>query len=448
MHVNLCSIFSSYSLSGAMNEEILSFIWRYQYFQLSDLRTDEGYLLSIIRPGLKNPHSGPDFSNARVTIGGVEWAGTVEIHTKSSDWFQHFHEKDPAYESVILHVVWENDLPVKRSDNSLIPTLTLKGLVQLSVLERYNNLIADNDQIPCAKMFNSVADIHKITMLDRALLSRLELKTALILNLIDSNQQDWEEATYQWITQHFGFKLNDPVFLRLSQILPLKILLKHRNNRLQIEALLFGCAGLIPSEDEVNKNNRPDDYINALRREFRFLSAKYNLSQILHHEWKFMRLRPSGFPTVRIAQLAALISNSNGLFSMLTGCTKLSALQDVFSLKQSEYWQQHFTFYKASVSKVPFMGKDAAHLLIINAAIPLLIAYARQRQKPEVFNMAIEWLSQIPAENNHITRQWELLGVKVKTAYDSQALIQQYNTHCAHKQCLHCAVGTDLIRNS
>ncbi|HEV7381985.1 MAG TPA: DUF2851 family protein, partial [Dyadobacter sp.] len=288
-----------------MNEEILSFIWRYQYFERSDLQTDEGCSLAIRRPGIKNSNSGPDFSNARISIDGVEWAGTVEIHNLSSHWFQHRHQTDRSYESVVLHVVWENDVPVRRSDGSLIPTLSLKGLVKLSVLERYKNLIEETNPIACAGLLPDVDHIYKITMLDRALLSRMASKADQIIQLAEENNQDWEQTCYQWITKHLGFKLNDPVFFRLSDLLPLKVLLKHRTNLLQVEALLFGCAGLIPDEDEQSTGDEKNSYVSMLQREYRFLSAKYNLAQIMLHEWKFMRLRPSGFPTVRLAQLAA-----------------------------------------------------------------------------------------------------------------------------------------------
>ncbi|REA62753.1 DUF2851 domain-containing protein [Dyadobacter luteus] len=431
-----------------MNEEILSFIWRYQYFERSDLRTDDGLPLTIIRPGLKNLHSGPDFSGARITIEGVEWAGTIEIHTQSSHWLKHRHENDPVYRSVILHVVWENDIPMKHQEGSVIPTLTLKSLVKLSVLQRYTSLIEDKHPIACCQQFSEVDKIYKITMLDRALLSRMESKATQILTLAEENQQDWAQTGYQWITKHFGFKLNDPVFFRLSQLLPLKTLLKHRSNIFQVESLLFGCAGLIPSESDAPASDGADVYVTALRSEYRFLKAKYNLGQIQPHEWKFMRLRPSGFPTVRLAQLAALIFNTGSIFSQLLECDHITELQQVFHLKQSDYWRHHYTFHKKSEKTVPFMGMDAANLLIINAVIPLLTAYARQREKQDLFDKALDWLSDIPSEDNHIIREWKSLGINVQTSADSQALIQQYNVFCLQKQCLNCAVGMELVRKN
>ncbi len=435
-----------------MNEDILSFIWRFQYFETGQLQTDEGQSLSISRTGVLNTNAGPDFANARVQIDGVEWVGCVEIHVKASDWLLHQHENDKAYESVVLHVVWENDLPIRWQDGTLLPTLTLKGLVRLSILERYAQLQDEKDEIPCAKLFSQAGHLQKLGMLDKVLLERLEKKASRVIELFQNNQQNWEETTYQWLGQHFGFKLNDPAFLRLTQNVPWKVLQKHRNSLLQIEALLFGTAGLIPeSELQASDSTHPmDEYIQDLNREYQFLSAKYGLqnSRMEDHEWKFLRLRPAGFPTVRLAQFATLLSKNPSLFTTFTHTEKVSSLFDLFQLQQSVYWKGHFQFAKKSKSTVPDMGKDAASLLIINAVVPLMVAYARQRHLPELLDKAISWLSEIPAENNRITREWERLEMKVKTAADSQALIEWYNNYCTPRKCLDCTVGAALVRSN
>jgi len=436
-----------------MNEDILSFIWRFQYFEAANLQTDQGESVSVLKAGYRNSNSGPDFSDVRIQIEGVEWGGCVEIHVKSSDWFLHTHDHDPTYESVVLHVVWENDNPVLRKDGTLIPTISLKGIVKLSILERYSQLLNQNDEIPCSDSFIRVNDLHKLAMLDRVLLERLEKKAAQVVSLLQKNQQDWEETAYQWLTQHFGFKLNDPAFLKLSQILPLKNIQKHRDNLTQIEALLFGCAGLVPDNSELEKLDKASAefiYLNELRREHQFLSRKYRLenASMNGHEWKFLRLRPAGFPTVRLAQLAVFLRKTNGIFASLTSARNVSDFHRMFNLEQSSYWKTHFQFGKSAKSKVPVMGKDAANLLIINAVVPLMVAYSGQRQQPEMLEKALHWLSEIPAENNRITRQWELLGMYVKTSADSQSLIEWYNHYCTEKLCLECTVGASLIRSS
>jgi hypothetical protein len=435
-----------------MNEEILSFIWRFQYFETPNLKTDEDETLSVTRTGYRNTNSGPDFSEARVIINGVDWAGSVEIHVRSSDWFQHAHEVDPTYENVVLHVVWENDRPVIRADGTVLPTLSLRGLVRRSVLDRYDQLLHVGDEIPCSNSFEQVQELQKFAMLDRVLLERLDKKSSQVIALLSDNHQDWEETAYQWLCQHFGFKLNDPAFLKLSQNLPLRIIRKHKDNLLQIEALLFGCAGLIPDNLETETLDNPADeqlYVQELRREYQFLASKYVLrhSQMAFHEWKFLRLRPAGFPTIRMAQLAVLLSKSSGIFYELTSAQSISQLHQLLDLRQSAYWINHFHFEKTAKSKVPAMGKDAGNLLIINAVVPLMVAYSKQRQLPAMLDKAISWLSALPAENNRITREWEKLGMKVKTSSDSQALIEWYHSYCTPRRCLDCTVGASLIRS-
>ncbi|GLU54507.1 DUF2851 family protein [Dyadobacter frigoris] len=436
-----------------MNEDLLGFIWQFQYFDAVNLKTEEGETIQIIRTGHKNTNAGPDFSNSRIRIDGVEWIGSVEIHTKSSDWLLHQHSGDGAYESVIMHVVWENDIPIFRPDKTLLPVLSLKGLVRLSILERYASLMNVQEfyaspGIPCQEQFPIINELQKFSMLDRVLLERLDKKASKVLELYHANQQDWEETTYQWLGQHFGFKLNDPAFLRLTQIIPLKILQKHRSQFIQLEALLFGTAGLIPNK--ADDENPEDLYIETLRREYQFLSNKYGTSylQMNTHEFKFLRLRPAGFPTIRISQFADLITKNGNLFSSIISAKNVQSLHRLFNLKQSDYWMHHFQFGKLSKSQVPVMGKDAVNLLIINAVVPLLVAYSKQRQQPDYLDKALNWLSEIPAENNRITREWETLGMKVKTAADSQSLIEWYNHYCTNKKCLECTVGAALVRST
>jgi hypothetical protein len=425
-----------------MNEDILSFIWRFQYYAAEALCTDEGSKLSILRTGHRNGNAGPDFSEARVMIQDFQWVGSIEIHVKSSDWYLHNHDADPAYETVILHVVWENDRPVTRQDGTLLPTLSLKEIVNLSVLEKYARLQDETETIPCAGMFATANDIQKYGMLDRVLLERLDRKAGLVMKLLAANNNDWDETAYQWLGRHFGFKLNDAPFIRLTEIVSWKIIRKHRDKLNQIESLLFGSAGLIPMESN-------DFYIRQLRTEYQFLSAKYGLKgQQMHgHEWKNMRMRPAGFPTVRLAQFAQLVNKNGNLFSDIISAPTFSYLQAMFQIRQSDYWQDHYLFEKRSKSKVPFMGADASNSLIINGAVPLLVAYAKHRQQPELLEKAIYWLSEIHAENNRITREWETLGMKVTTAADSQALIEWYNNYCTFRKCLECTVGATLIRS-
>ncbi|GHB57004.1 DUF2851 family protein [Persicitalea jodogahamensis] len=424
-----------------MNEDFLSFVWRYQYFDSADLRTETGEALQILRIGQLNTDAGPDFAESRVLLDGMEWVGAVELHVKSSDWEVHRHPGDLAYESVVLHVVWDDDRPVRRRDGTLVPTLVLSGRVKPAVRERYQRLMESKAEIPCAPQFRDAPRLQKISMLDRVLLERLDGKAARVIDLWEENNRDWEETAYQWLAQYFGFRLNAPAFLRLARIIPLKVLQKHRGSGRQIEALLFGCSGLLPENSE-------EVYVQDLHKEYQFLATKYGLlSQRMElTEWKFLRLRPAGFPTVRLAQWATLLQREAGLFASLTSIENADDLRKMLRVSQSDYWKRHYQFGKRSASTVPDLGKDAADLLIINAAVPLLAAYARQRDHAGLLDRAVRWLEQISAEKNHITRAWEALGMRVNTAFDSQALIEWHTTYCARKRCLECSVGASLVR--
>lgn len=331
-----------------MNEDLLSFIWRFQYFEKKALHTDENLSLSIIRPGHKNADAGPDFSEARVLIDGVLWVGSIELHVKASDWYFHEHEQNGAYDGVVLHVVWENDREVIRHDGTPVPTLTLNGLVKASILERYRRLLDEKEAVPCHRQFATVDHIRKYAMLDRALLERLERKASEVQQLLETNGQDWEQTGYQWLGRHFGFKLNDAPFQRLTRIIPWKVIRKHTERLLQIEALLFGCAGLVPDDSE-------DIYARQLQQEFRFLGAKYRLldNVMQPHEWRFARLRPAGFPTVRLAQFAKLLSNTGGFLNRIVISDHFDEVRALFRIGQSAYWREHYTFGKKSRAQVP-----------------------------------------------------------------------------------------------
>ncbi|GGN03237.1 hypothetical protein GCM10010967_42460 [Dyadobacter beijingensis] len=426
-----------------MNEDLLAFIWRFQYFEQKALRTDENMPLSVIRPGFRNTNAGPDFAEARIVIDGVVWVGSIEIHVRSSDWYLHEHERNGAYDGVVLHVVWDNDGPAHRRDGTAVPTLSLNGLVQASIIERYRLLQDEKEMVPCSSQFATVDQIRKYAMLDRVLLERLARKAADIHQLLETNQQDWEQTAYQWLGRHFGFKLNDPPFQRLTAIVPWKIIRKHTDRLMQVEALLFGCAGLIGEESE-------DIYVRQLQQEFRFLSAKYQLADAIMqpHEWKYARLRPAGFPTVRLAQFARLLCNTGGFLNRFLTAGHFDEIRELFRIEQSAYWREHYLFGKKARGLVPYLGADASNLLIINAAVPLLVAYSKQREHPALLDKAIYWLSEIPAENNRITREWASLGMRVKSAADSQALIEWFNNYCTPKRCLECTVGAALVRET
>ncbi len=424
-----------------MREEFLHFIWQFQYFHSEDLSTTEGQKITILEKGILNHDSGADFGLAKILIDQIEWVGNIEIHLKSSDWNQHRHQEDEAYNNVMLHIVWEADKIIHRKDGTMIPTLVLKDRVDKTLLYRYQGFLNSLDIIPCASQFEKVDRVHKILMLDKAVIHRLESKADFARTLLIANQYDWEETTYQLLAKNFGFHTNGEPFLELSKNIPLKILHKNSDQLHKMEALLFGQSGFLDNMDT------PDTYTENLQKEHSFLSQKYGLEEATaaKKSWKSGRIRPANFPTVRIAQFAALIFKEKSLFTLF--CEEdTKTIVKRLKVKQSEYWQKHYNFRQESNLKVPFLGKSSIENILINTVVPLLVLVAKEKSREEYMERAIGILENLPAEKNKILSNWEALGMKVKTAFDSQALIEQYNEFCSQKKCLNCTIGLKLVK--
>lgn len=423
-----------------MTEIFLHYVWQYQQYNFNGLKTTGGQPVKVIKPGLLNAHSGPDFSNARLLIGSIEWVGQVEIHLFSSDWNAHRHSNDRAYDNVILHVVWEETEQIFRKEGTAIPTIELKDIVNANVLWNYNNLLRNPADILCEPHFGSCSDLSKYAMMDKAMVTRLESKTADIFELLNKNKNDWELTSYQWIARNFGFKLNAEAFFRLSEVLPLRVVRKHQGSLFQLESLVFGQAGFLEEPE--------GEYALKLENEYCFLAEKYNIyeKRMSRHEWKFLRTRPGNFPTLRLAQFARLLNNNEGLFSFFTETREVSVIVEKLGVVQSGYWQEHYDFGKKSRVKLSGIGETSLENLVINTVVNLLSAYSASIDTPVYAERAIEILESIKPEKNHITEKWKNLGIAVKSGFDSQALIQQYNAFCLRKRCVQCPVGAELLR--
>jgi hypothetical protein len=424
-----------------MQESFLHYIWQFQYFDKTDLITTQGENLQVLRTGIHNTNAGPDFSDAKVRIGLMSWAGNVEIHVASSEWESHRHHLDRSYDSVILHVVWDDDKPVKLEDGSLLPTLVLKGKIDPQLLTRYRKLMGTSFLIPCARQFTHVPNIIKLSMIDRVLVERLEEKSTAVTELLDYNKHDWDETTYQLLAKNFGFKVNSQPFFQLAKGLPYKHLARHANNSRQVEAMLFGQAGFL---DEAVS----EPYHKLLRREYKMLAAKYGLldSRLKSSQWKFLRLRPANFPTIRLSQFCALICEQKNIFSRVLELEDYAAAYQLFEAGQSEYWKSHYTFQKGQKAELMKMGSSSIDNIIINTVAPLLVAYGRRQADLVFLERAQKILEQVQAEDNSILRSWNALGVDVKNAFDSQALIQLFNSYCVPRRCLDCAIGASLLK--
>lgn len=420
-----------------MKEEFLHYLWKYQ-LQTAPCFTLSGEFLEIISPGIHNKDAGPDFFNAKIKIGETLWVGNVEVHIKSSDWYKHKHQDDVAYDSVILHIVAKNDQIVRRKNGQEIPTLELTAPKE--VYNQYLYLMQNKNWIPCETFVSKIDDFTFFQWKERLLVERLENKTKHIAHLFQSNNSSWEETFYQALATNFGFKTNALPFELLAKSIPLSYLGKHKDDLLLIEAMLFGQAGLLLESSQ-------DNYTMLLKKEYKHLANKFGLNPIHKSLWKFMRLRPANFPTLRIAQFAQLIHQSNNLFSKIIEADQLFELKKMFEIQASDYWDTHYSFGKISSKKTKKLGGKAFENLLINTIVPVLFFWGKQKNNLQVKEKSLEWLTQIKPEQNSLIAKWNDLGVKSDNAFDTQALIQLKNFYCKEKQCLNCKIGNQVIRH-
>lgn len=424
-----------------MNESFLHYIWQFQYFDKKELKCSTGELITVINPGFKNSHAGPDFYDAKLKLDSIEWAGSVELHIQASGWREHNHQHDPAYENVVLHVVWEENEKVLRNDGTPIPTLELRDRVASSFLLQYKRIVHSRSKIPCANAIHGVPAIVRMSMLDKVLMARLESKADNIVQALEKNNGDWEETCYQMLARNFGFKVNTDPFLQLARALPYKIVMKHGDRPEQIEALVFGQAGFLV--ETVN-----DPYYLLLKREYMLLSKKYNLGdrQMKKAQWRFLRLRPANFPTIRLAQFASILYHRKNLFSRILTIGSWQELMPAFSVKPSAYWLYHYQFFKKQKKEIPALGRMSIENIVINSIVPMLVAYGRWKDDQHFIDRGLQLLKDTPAEENNILRAWNDLGLNSRTAFDSQALIELHNSFCLRRRCLDCNIGFSLLQ--
>lgn len=422
-----------------MRESFLHFLWRSRRFDAQNLRTTELQSIEIQVVGEQNTHAGPDFFNARLRVGETIWAGNVEMHLRSSEWIAHGHSNDPAYDNVVLHVVFEEDQPILRENGERIPCLELKGRIPPKLLENYERLEHEQAWIPCEHFFRQVPDIVRLNWLDRLLVERLELKTIAIADTLKATENNWEEAFYRLLARNFGLKVNAEPFEALARSMPLLTLSRHKSSLLQVEALLLGQAGFL---GEKLKDQWPRD----LAREYRHLAHKYALEPLPVSQWKFLRLRPANFPTVRLAQFAAMIHQSVHLFSKILDTNNLRELENLFDVQPSDYWRNHFQLDKPSIIREKALGRDFVHLLVINTIVPFLFHYGKTKDLEEPQKRALLLLEDLPPEENTLVDGWAALGIPARHAFQTQALIHLKTRFCDQKRCLECAIGNAILK--
>ncbi len=435
-----------------MREDFLHFLWRTRRFDLSNLQTTASEPIEILDFGDYNRlDSGADFQNAKIKMGGLIWVGNIEMHLKSSDWLAHGHQHNAAYNNVILHVVYEDDMPIltQNTEGVALPCLVMKNRIPEGIFQKYWSLLNNEHWIPCQHHFYTVSDITKNLWLERLLVERLERKTEAIAVAFERNKNNWEETFWQFIARYFGSKVNAEPMEMLAQRLPHLVLAKHKNQLLQIEALLFGQSGLL-------EGDFTDAYPKALQKEYQFLQKKHSLSApVAKTSWKFSRMRPQGFPTIRLAQLAALVHQSSHLFSKMVTPMPVADLRKLFEVSVSDYWRTHFVFDTPSpknrdastVYSEKHISKETIDLLLINVVAPFLFFYGKMRQEESIKDRALELLGNLKAEKNVLTEGWQKLGMDIENASNSQALIQLKTEYCDKKNCVNCAIGVAILKN-
>ncbi len=424
-------------------EDLLHYIWKFRLYNNSNLCTANGSALRVLAPGMQHHHAGPDFQNAKLQIGETLWAGNVEIHIRASDWMRHEHSKDQAYHNVILHVVYKNDLEILDQNGTAIPVLVLEDRISDDLLHRYQNLMyAGQITFPCEKIINRVDKLTLQNWLDRMLVQRLEEKSTQIRQTVALLKGNWEEAFYRLLAANFGFKVNTLPFELLAKSLPLQILTKNSFNLIQTEALIFGQAGFL--EDEMD-----DLHFLTLQKEYRFLKQKYGLISLEKHLWKFLRLRPLNFPTVRLAQFAALMHRTNRFLAEIIKTDDVAKINALFTgINPSGYWLDHYQFGKISKPGSKILGQSSVENILINTVSVFLFAYGKENQSEALISKAIKILENLPCENNFIISSFITAGIKVKSASGSQAVIELKNNYCDKKRCLECGIGNKLLKQS
>lgn len=424
-----------------MQEDFLHFCWKFRKFASPHLTTTDGETVTIIHPGQHNHDAGPDFAQARVKIGDLIWAGDLEIHTYSRFWHQHEHHKDPAYNNVILHVVYRDDKPVYKENGQRMPTVELAPHIDLELVQRYEALIAHKSWVPCAAQLKSVDAVVWTTWLERLAIERMEQRVQELETVLQWTNNNWEEAFYIRLMRYMGMKVNATPFEQVAKSLPLKLLAKHKNQLLPLEAMLFGQAGLLAQIFT-------DAYPVELQKEYDFLRKKYALQPIPASAWKWMRLRPANFPTIRLAQMAQLIFQSQHLFSRVLEAEDVTTLSRFFDVTPSTYWRNHYQFDKQSRTRVKKLGKTAINNLLINTVIPFVFFYGRYKSQPNLQEKALNWLAALPPEKNSITSKWAALVRPAAHAGESQAMLQLKKNYCDPVRCLQCAVGNKILQQS
>jgi len=430
-------------------EQLIHYCWKHKMWPKEGLETTDGRRVEVIDPGLHNHHSGPDFFNAKVRIGGMEWVGNVEIHDKSSDWYLHGHQTDVHYNNVVLHVVGVADRDVQTQEGHFVPQMVLP--VPQSVHDNYAELLRTDAYPPCYRIIPQLTPLMVHSWMAALQTERLEQKTIAIEQRARQASGSWEDAFFLTLARNYGFGINGDAFEEWARHIPLQAVGKHRDDLFQIEAIFMGQAGLLEQEaipERYQQTALNEGYFAKLRREYQYLAHKFSLQPMDVNLWRFLRLRPQNFPHIRISQLANLYYQRRAHLSALVECRDTASLAEMLRTQVTPYWETHYTFGSESVRNAKHLSPFSINLLIINTCVPMIFAYGRHVMKEELCDRAFDILEQLKAENNHIIRMWQECGLEVRSAGDSQALIQLKREYCDKRECLRCRIGYEYLRGN
>lgn len=420
-----------------MKEDFLHYIWRYKKFNFNSLQTSSGEKLTIENVGSYLENAGPDFFNGQITIDGQKWAGNIELHLKSSDWYLHHHEKDSAYENVILHVVWEHDVDVFRKNNIEIPVLILKEYVSVDYINNFQTLSTPKSWIYCENQILQVDNFTYSNWLERLFIERLERKKKIIDEQFLKLNKDWEAVLFCLLAKNFGLNTNGIPFMEMAQNIPFSIIRKESSDAINLEALFFGLCGLLDGEKE-------DLYYKELQNRFGYLVLKYQLDFKRTIPLQFFKLRPDNFPNIRLSQLAQVFAKNQQLFTDCVNVKSVKEVSKIFEVSTSDYWKTHYNFDKVSPKQAKKLSAKFIDLVMINTIVPLQYCYYKSRDE-EIHELLIALMYAIKPESNAVIDKFKGLGLSVTNAFESQSMLQLKNEYCNQKKCLSCAIGIQLL---
>jgi len=423
-----------------MKEIILHYLWLHKRFDVTHIFTTKNEKIEILHSGQYLQTSGPDFFNAQLIINNQKWAGNVEIHVKSSDWYSHQHEIDKHYDNVILHVVWEHDTEVYRKDKTEIPVLELKNFVPKETLQKIEKLLQKKSWINCENVIDTISDFSWLSWKESLFFERLEKKSSLVFNALENSNNDWESVCFMFLAKNFGLNINGSAFFEMAKSLPFSIIRKESSNVKQLEALFLGKSNLL-------NENFQDEYVKEIKSIWEFQKAKYALVEQKNIQTQFYKLRPDNFPTIRLAQLASLYSKYQNVFEVLVNVYTLSEIKTILKVEVSEYWQNHYNLDKISKKKIGKVSDRFIELILINTIVPLQFAYQKYKGE-EDFESILKLLREVQPENNAIIERFSALNIPIEDAFDSQALLQLKNEYCDFQKCLKCRIGIEILQKS